>query len=960
MDQLTGIIRKAAGAWSRSNLPPPHLDTMFRSIETVYKANRSLYSKLKEIGTNPSSPKALGDLLMRWIDDLDTPYTFYCTNYRTGFDTYPPVSTNAKLGPVLAAFSQSVPPPLSPSSPSFDETSGVWGLDALFALPAQRIRYYKKLYSRLLKSTAPGRSDYKLLVGAVEKLERLLGVLERRAGYVAGEEDPPDDDNQLSPPRPGRNGAGGEDEGRSRSRSRARGDDSVPPSPAVPAPPPKSIPPPPELGEDEVAVDMRLVNGKSVQLPPLPLTVEGDLMASVSGSVGNGRAEVNGSGGGYRGPGSDESNGESGSSGGVRSSNTTSATSVSRSSSTTMSMPISHLEKRCSMSRVLDIFTMKPKVVRLQITPPQLTFTRELRFSTDVRITITPRATGTEVVHHRGHMFLLSDLFLVCERMTDEERAMERRREGGEGDEVDMWLLYPPLAGKVLRVAEVEDTVFSVAIMRKETLYIHTESIQARDFMLKEFRECIDFASSIGPVSKHPPPPMPPLPPSISSGSNNFNAPPPPQNQPNLPPRPPRIPTPDHMRPADDSDRESFLPPSFSTSSSRPGSSANSFLGSFNTTSPPGSRTPSIASGYGSFQPGQVLNGPGGAYPGPGGGHPGQGGGGYPGGQGPPPPPPGGGPGYAGSERRFSPMSPPPRSLSSAQDGPLPPPPSLGELGPGSVLPARSASVGPPPGGMGPGMIMRGQSVGAPAPGGYGPQGGMAPPQRAPSAGPGIGPPPRAPSAGPGGMPPHRNPSFGTGHPGGLPNGPAGGPPGGYGRPPGPPYGPGLNGMPPPQQNGYYPGPGGPPSDPSFQGGVRKTPSTRSLGSQYQDQSPYNNNAPPLPPIPGQYNGAGGPSTSSSYASSLHAPQPRTLLPSAQLSAHTTGSTGTPDFLEASPPNSPSNETRALPDGPVTTTIQAQMKCKVFLKQQHAQWKSLGSAKLKLYNQQPTDRKSVV
>lgn len=160
-----------------------------------------------------------------------------------------------------------------------------------------------------------------------------------------------------------------------------------------------------------------------------------------------------------------------------------------------------HHEAQGSLTFVLspstaDFPLQTIQVVRLQITPPQLTFTRELRFSTDVRITITPRATGTEVVHHRGHMFLLSDLFLVCERMTDEERAMERRREGGEGDEVDMWLLYPPLAGKVLRVAEVEDTVFSVAIMRKETLYIHTESIQARDFMLKEFRECIDFASS--------------------------------------------------------------------------------------------------------------------------------------------------------------------------------------------------------------------------------------------------------------------------------------------------------------------------------------------------------------------------------------------------------------------------------------------------------------------------------
>lgn len=81
--------------------------------------------------------------------------------------------------------------------------------------------------------------------------------------------------------------------------------------------------------------------------------------------------------------------------------------------------------------------------------PPSLTFTRELRFSLDVVIRFTPRATGAEVVHRQGHVFLLSDLFLVCERMTPEDRAQH----GYDG--ADMWLAYPPLAGKVLRVSDV-------------------------------------------------------------------------------------------------------------------------------------------------------------------------------------------------------------------------------------------------------------------------------------------------------------------------------------------------------------------------------------------------------------------------------------------------------------------------------------------------------------------------
>lgn len=38
------VAQKVAAAWSRSNLPPPELDSMFRAVEGVYRANRSLLS----------------------------------------------------------------------------------------------------------------------------------------------------------------------------------------------------------------------------------------------------------------------------------------------------------------------------------------------------------------------------------------------------------------------------------------------------------------------------------------------------------------------------------------------------------------------------------------------------------------------------------------------------------------------------------------------------------------------------------------------------------------------------------------------------------------------------------------------------------------------------------------------------------------------------------------------------
>lgn len=58
--------------------------------------------------------------------------------------------------------------------------------------------------------------------------------------------------------------------------------------------------------------------------------------------------------------------------------------------------------------------------------------------------------------------------------------------------------------------------------------------------------------------------------------------------------------------------------------------------------------------------------------------------------------------------------------------------------------------------------------------------------------------------------------------------------------------------------------------------------------------------------------------------------------------------------LDISPPTSP------VLEGPVTNQLAAQMKCKVFVQSAKSQWKSLGTAKLKLYLQSPGNRKQLV
>lgn len=187
------------------------------------------------------------------------------------------MQSNARLATVLATFSEANPPPASSSS-----AQGVWTLDALFLLPKARLKYYKKLYNRLLKNTVPGRSDHKLLLGALEKLDNLLATLSARQQVKPGVE-----------------------------------------SSEIPR----------VETEDEVVIDLRSQPAADQNIRPDSTRLSE--------------------------PATSEDNSARGSTGDRLSQETAS---TSRGSSSTMSTPITDLERRLSTTRTLDIFTMKPKV----------------------------------------------------------------------------------------------------------------------------------------------------------------------------------------------------------------------------------------------------------------------------------------------------------------------------------------------------------------------------------------------------------------------------------------------------------------------------------------------------------------------------------------------------------------------------------------------------------------------
>lgn len=105
------------------------------------------------------------------IDQLDAPYSKYCTSYLTGFDSWGPVQNNQRLSPILENFSTSTPSP----------NGAIWTIDTLLSLPWNRIKYYLKLYGRLLKSSGPGKSTDQKLMEGVGKLESLLLTVDGRS-----------------------------------------------------------------------------------------------------------------------------------------------------------------------------------------------------------------------------------------------------------------------------------------------------------------------------------------------------------------------------------------------------------------------------------------------------------------------------------------------------------------------------------------------------------------------------------------------------------------------------------------------------------------------------------------------------------------------------------------------------------------------------------------------------------
>lgn len=78
---------------------------------------------------------------------MEPAYTRYSKTYLADFNSWSPVASNVNLPRILNDVTAQL------SQPPTNSPTGQWTLDDLFLLPCLRLKYYKKLYARLLKKS---------------------------------------------------------------------------------------------------------------------------------------------------------------------------------------------------------------------------------------------------------------------------------------------------------------------------------------------------------------------------------------------------------------------------------------------------------------------------------------------------------------------------------------------------------------------------------------------------------------------------------------------------------------------------------------------------------------------------------------------------------------------------------------------------------------------------------------
>ncbi|WAR61831.1 hypothetical protein PtB15_12B523 [Puccinia triticina] len=468
-NDLYTVISRIAAAYSPSNFPPAHLDRHFRLIEAIFRAHKAfLTQSIQPIDPpHPTYPLltflALFTQLLRHLLPV---YHRYChpTGWAGagGWSRDPHVASNQLL--IHTLLSLDWPASIPPSPPIFPEApypaDDLLLLDAhstphasltvFFALPFARLFYYRKLAHFFLHSLQHGRPEHKSAYDSAQQISLLID--RGRAQWSISPLHPPADPiasqqrpaaaaaAQLSPPR-----------------------QLSPVPPTAPLPQTHSAPVPPALRS----------------------STETALSGLAESSIGSTTDEV-----------FDRTNPSTPLS---SSSHTFEAQQqanalkpqpdmVQVNRGVFVQQAIINLQTQLDTSRCLDIFSMAPKQCRLLLAPPTLAYSRSLRYSGDARFKLRPQSDpNREVETPSGRLILITDLLMFCEY-----------KEQCSPNHPNMWLMYPPLAGKHLQVNPVgSETDFEVIAMGKEAVRVSVNTQAERDAWVQHLQEAIEFGRQV-------------------------------------------------------------------------------------------------------------------------------------------------------------------------------------------------------------------------------------------------------------------------------------------------------------------------------------------------------------------------------------------------------------------------------------------------------------------------------
>lgn len=429
--EMGQAIRRVAAAWNPNNFPPKEVDTMFRSLEVVLRTNSEFLCALQEIGPNPASPKGLGNLLMHWVDKLQPPYSQYLHAFVPRLNALPSVQANTELKDILAQLSKELP--RSAAEPT-------WTLDDFFELPLARLRFYKKLYGRLLRSTQPGRSDHELLASANQKLDILVERAQQcKTTAPSLRPGPPTGTPSLVH-------AGGPPP------SYETLHQAPPPAPAqrAPIPPPVARPPGP-------AAPMMGAPARNAPMSPSARKMPGRPPEQRVAGLAPGMQHI----------------------GGPSVIPISITQSIERQS-------LAQLQDRIDSTKTVDIFTLEPKHCRLQMAPPTLPFQRQLRINDSVRLRLLSSG-NKERVYERARLVLLTDLLLVGEDLAPQALPPPTQ---------DIQLMFPPLSGRFVDMDPMvgpNPVEIRLSIMKRVELIVSLPSMERKAQWVRELQACKQF-----------------------------------------------------------------------------------------------------------------------------------------------------------------------------------------------------------------------------------------------------------------------------------------------------------------------------------------------------------------------------------------------------------------------------------------------------------------------------------